>query len=121
MATELLLHAKKEDFENLISQLEGKISELRNIAGEYQELKNNVNTFVQEGDSNFFQMCANVQNNVDAVNRGIALTTNARDNLQKTVDQMESFGSDLGNMMTETAEAASNVIKTAIRTDGLGL
>ena len=41
--------------------------------------------------------------------------------LQKTVDQMEDMSTNVSNLMSETAEAAANTIKTAIRIEGLGL
>lgn len=121
MAAELLLHADKNDYLNLIGQLDGKLNELGTLLTEYQNLKTRVNTFVKDGDSNYQNMLDNVENNVQAVRRAIGITQKSRDNLQKTVDQMEDMSTNVSNLMSETAEAAANTIKTAIRIEGLGL
>ena len=121
MAAELLLHAKKEDFEGLIGQLEQKFDKLAGLLGEYQTLRTNVASFVQEGDSNYNNMLANVDANIDAVKRAMAITLKSQENLQKTVDQMDEMSGNVGRLMTETAEAAVNTIKTAIRLEGLGI
>jgi len=121
MAEELLLHASKEQYETLIGQLDGKIGQLKSTLSSYQNLKQRVNNFVQEGDSNFANMQANVDANIDAVQRAIALASKSKDNLQKTVDQMDDMSTKTATMMQEAAETAGNAIKTAIRLDGLGL
>lgn len=121
MATELLLHANKSDYEALIGQLDGKLNELRSVLSEYQTLKNDVEMFIQDGDSNFENMRANVQANIDAVQRAIGVTQSAKDGLQKTVDQMDEASANISNLMTEAAEFAGNTIKTAIRIEGLGI
>ena len=46
MAAELLLHAKKEDFLNLIEQLDGKMNQLKGTLSSYQTLKNDVSMFM---------------------------------------------------------------------------
>lgn len=121
MAAELLLHASKEDYLTLIGQLDGKLNDLGNLLTEYHNLKGRVDTFVKDGDSNYQNMLENVENNVDAVRRAIGITQKSRDHLQKTVDQMEDMSTNVSNMMSQTAEAAANTIKTAIRVEGLGL
>lgn len=120
-AAELLLHASKEDYLTLIGQMDGKLTELGTLLTEYQNLKNRVNNFVKDGDSNYQNMLENVENNVQAVRRAIGITQKSRDNLQKTVDQMEETSANVSKLMSETAEAAANTIKTAIRIEGLGL
>ena len=119
MAIDLLLHANKSDYLNLIGQLDGKLNELTALLGDYQLLKNNVDSFIQDGDSNYENMKANVEANIDAVRRAIATTQNNRDNLQKTVDQMDEMGGNVTRLIQESTEAAANTIKTAIRVDGL--
>lgn len=121
MAIELALHVNKSDYENLIGQLDGKLNEMTTLLSDYQGLKSRVDTFIQERDSNFQNMQANVDNNIDAVRRAMGFTMTAKDNLQKTVDQMDDMASNVGNLMKTAAETATNAIKTAIRIDGLGL
>lgn len=121
MAAELLLHAKKEDFLNLIEQLDGKMNQLRGTLSSYQTLKNDVSMFMDGNDSNFEKMQQNVDANIEAVKRAIALTKKSKDNLQKTVDQMDSMGSKASSMLDEGVQAATNAIKTAIRIEGLNL
>ena len=121
MAEELLLHAKKEDFTNLITKLDGKMSELKGTLSSYKSLKNRVSVFMDGSDSNFEKMQENVEQNIIAVKKAIALVQKAKDNLQKTVDQMDEMETKAGNMFDETATAIKGVINTAIRIDGLGL
>lgn len=119
MAEELLLHVNKEDYLRKINELDGKLNQLRDLLSRYNTLKSNVNRFVQDRDSNFEQMQANVEANVDAVRRAIAITQKSRESLQKTVDQMEDMGSKTSAMLSEAANAAVNGVKTAIRIEGL--
>ena len=121
MAAELLLHASREDYMTLIGQLDGKLEDLGNLLTDYQDLKNRVNSFVRDGDSNYQNMLDNVENNVQAVRRAIGITQKSRQSLQNTVDQMDDMSTNASKMMSETAQAAANTIKTAIRIEGLGL
>ena len=121
MAAELLLHAKKEDFVNLIDQLGTKFDTLSGLLGEYQNLRTNVTSFIQDGDTNYQNMLDNVDANIDAVKRAMAITLKSKENLQKTVDQMDDMSGNVSKLMTESAEAAKNVIVNAIRLEGLGI
>jgi methyl-accepting chemotaxis protein len=121
MAAELLLHAKKADFVNLIDQLGSKFDILSGLLGEYQTLRSNVTAFIQDSDSNFQNMLNNVDVNIDAVKRAMAITMKSKTNLQKTVDQMDDMSGKVSTMMSETAEAAKNVITTAIKIEALGI
>ena len=121
MAAELQLHVNKSDYESLIQQLDGKLNEMFSLLSDYKTLKNDVNSFIEDSDSNFQNMQATVDANIDAVRRAIGITQSSKDSLQKTVDQMDDFSSNVANMMQNTAEAMTNGIKTAIRIEGLGL
>lgn len=121
MATELLLHAKKEDFVNLINQLDQKFNALVSLLADYKTLKDDVNLFMQDTDSNFQNMQANVEANIDAVRKALALVQKSKDNLQKTVDQMDDMSSNVQNLIQEGTEFTKNAINAAITIEGLGL
>ncbi len=119
MATELLLHVNKEDYLQKISELDSKLSALRDLLSRYQNLKSNVTQFVQDSDSNFQQMQQNVEANVEAVRRAIAITEKSKATLQDTVDKMDNMSSKAATMLNEAAGTAVNAVKTAIRVEGL--
>ena len=121
MAAELQLHASKADYENLITQLDGKLQELNDLLADYDTQKTKVNNFVQDRDYNFERMQNVVEANIKGVRDAIKFTQESREHLQKTVDQMESTGENIAHMLDEAGELAGNVIKTAFRVDGLGL
>lgn len=119
MAVELLLKVNKEDYLQKIGELDQKINALRDLLGRYQQLKADVNMFVEDGDSNFQKMQENVEANIDAVRRAISITQHSRDTLQKTVDQMDSMSSKTSTMMSQAAQTAKSAISTAIRVNDL--
>lgn len=119
MAADLLLHLNKEDYLAKIQELDDKLNQLRSLLADYQKLETDVTMFVQERDSNFENMRANVRANVDAVQRAIGITMKSKDTLQKTVDDMDVMSAQTSSMLSEAAEMAQNTIKTAIRVDGL--
>ncbi len=121
MAAELLLHAKKEDFVDLINQLDGKFNQLVGLLADYRTLKNDVNVFMRDTDSNFQDMQANVEANIEAVRKALALVQTSKNNLQKTVDQMDESSSNIKNLISEGTEFAKNTIKAAITIEGLGI
>lgn len=119
MAVDLLLKVNKEDYLAKISELDQKLASLRDLLGRYQQLKKDVDMFVEDGDSNYQNMQANVDANIDAVQRAIGITQKSKDTLQKTVDQMDSMSSKTATMMSEAAQTAKSAIQTAIRVDSL--
>ena len=120
-AEQLQLHVSQADYEALISELDGHLGELRDVLTEYNNLNNDVVSFVNEGDSNFEDLRANIAANIDAVQRAIGFTQESKDHLKNTLTQMENMSANVGTMMTTAAETAKNAIKTAIKATGLGL
>ncbi len=121
MAAELLLHAKKEDYLNLIEQLDGKFNELVGLLADYRTLKNDVNNFVKDSDSNFQAMQENVEANIEAVRKALAFVQTSKNNLQKTVDQMDEASGNINQLIQEGADFAKNTIRAAITLEGLGI
>ena len=55
----LELFTNKADFQNLIDQIDGQINVLEGIADEYEGMKNQVSTFMEQEDDHFEEMKAN--------------------------------------------------------------
>ena len=121
MADELTLLASKSDFDNLIQQIDGKMQTLQGIADQYEALRDNVSSFMEEEDDNLEKMKANVQENVKRVYEAIGAANTTKANLQSTVDEMEAFSSNVGTTLEEGVQTAQAVGKTIFSAHELGL
>ena len=120
MADELTLFASKADFDDLISQIDGKMHVLEGIADEYNALRDNVNSFMNE-DDNVERMKGAVQENVNAVQRAIGAAQITRENLQKTVDEMEQFSTNVGTTLDQAVQTVKSGTEAVFNVAKLGI
>ncbi|MBQ5397829.1 MAG: hypothetical protein IIU14_00125 [Ruminococcus sp.] len=118
---QLELFTNKADFQNLINDIDGQISVLEGIATEYEGLKNNVSSFMEQEDDNFESMKNNVQENVQAVYEAIGAARNTKKNLESTLQEFDEFGRRTASTLEQGIETTKSAVKAAINASELGL
>lgn len=121
MADNLAMHVDSQTFVDANEQLQGQIEVLNGILAEYQSLKNNVRDFVEDADSNFDNMQANVEENIKAVKGELAQVQSIKDQIQNTVDSMTEMNTNTQTILTQGVESASGAVRAAIKLDELGI
>lgn len=115
------MHVDIQTFIDANEKLQGQIGTLEGILGEYQNLKNNVNRFIEDGDSNFANMQANVEENIKAVKGELAAVQKTKDQIQKTITSMEEMGQNSSKILNEAVQTVQGSVKAAIKLDELGI
>ena len=122
MANDALeLFTNKADFQNLIDQINGQINVLEGIADEYEGMKNQVSTFMEQEDDHFEEMKANVHENVRAVYEAIGAARNTKTNLESTLQEFDEFGNRVSSTLEQGVETAKSAVTAAIHASELGL
>lgn len=110
---ELVLKVTWSEYERRVGVLDGKISEMRTLLGEYQELKNDAALKVLgRDDTNLAKLQDNIEKNVKAVEGQLNLLGESRKMLQKQMDNLELLSGDVGQTIDSAAQAAVSAFKT---------
>lgn len=120
MADELTLFMSKADFDDIIGQIDGKLHELEAIADEYDGLRDNVSSFMDQ-DDRVDEMKRAVQENVRNVHMAIGQANLTKKNLQDTVDEMEQFSSNVGKTIEQAAQTAKSGAEAVFNAAELGI
>ena len=110
----LNLKVKRSDFQRQIDEIGAKMQALDDVVMKYRNLKENLDQFVEPEDDTYQQWVDRIDANIDAAGRSRAALKTAHDTLQKTVEQMDDFGSLVKETVTSATEAASEVVKATI-------
>ena len=111
----LNLRVSKQDFVNRIELITQKMNALDDVIQKYGEARNNLDQFVEEGDSTYQQWIERIDANVTACRKARAALDESRQKLQTTVDQMEGVNSQIANLVQTGTEAAKSTVEAAIR------
>ena len=113
---DFLLKISKSDYEDKLNLLEGAISELEGVRGEYQTLLGQLADVMESTDDNFDKVEANVLENIRAVKVSIKNAQNARDSVQAAVDAYDELGAQAASTLQSAGEMAKSGIDAAIKT-----
>lgn len=111
----LSLKVNKQDFLNMISEVEQKMNRLDDVISKYRDLKVNLDQFVEPEDSSYEKWVAQIDEYINAAGSSKAALQESKDALQTTVEQMEGFGAEVMQTVTAAAEATKSTVETAIR------
>lgn len=114
-AGSLNLKVKKQDFVDRINDIESRMNALSDVIAKYRDLKVNLDQFVEAEDSSYEDWVQRIDSHIDAAGRAKAALKESKDTLQKTVDQMDDFGSNVKQTVQAATEATKSTVETAIR------
>ena len=120
MADDLTLIASRQDFQTLIDDIDASLSELNQISDEYNQLQQGVNRFL-ESDDNMQMMQNNVYENVKAVHEAIGMARISKQQVQKTLEDMNTLQSEMQGAIEDGIAAAKSGVSAAIHASELGL
>ena len=111
----LNLRVSKQDFVNRIELIQQKMNALDDVIQKYGEARNNLDQFVEEGDSTYQQWVERIDANVTACRKARAALDESRQKLQETVNQMEGISSQIAQTVQAGTDAAKSTVEAAIR------
>ena len=110
----LRLKVRKQDFIEKINAIDTKSQQLADVISKYRDIKPNLDQFIESTDSTYEEWCQQIDTYIDAAGRARAALKETRDSLQKTVDQMDDFGTQLKSTISEAVEATKSTVEAAI-------
>ena len=111
----LNLRVGKQDFLNMIDAVNLKMAALENVIQRYGVARNNLNQFVEEGDSTYEAWCERIDVNVNNCKAALASLRETKAGLEQTVEQREGMTARLTETVTEATEDTKSVVKAAIK------
>lgn len=111
----LNLKVSKSDFQQRINIVEGRMAQLVDVIERYGRAKDNLDQFIENGDSNYDAMIERINVNILAAKKSYAALAETKASLQETVNLMEGMSSEVKETITSATEAASSTISAAIK------
>lgn len=115
----LNLKVSKGDFENRIQIIEVRMAVLEDVINRYGQAKQNLDQFIESGDSNYEAMCQRIDANVTAAKKAHAALNETKLELQATVDKMEGMSDKVKGTITEAVDATLSTVEMAIKIDSI--
>ena len=111
----LNLRVNRSDFVNKIEIIQTKMGALEDVIQRYGNAKNNLNQFVEEGDSSYDAWVERIERNITAAKKAWTSLQETKVALQQTVDQMDNMGNQVRETVNAATEAAATTIEAAIK------
>ena len=108
------LKVSKQDFVDRIDQIDLKMQNLADVISKYNNLKTNLDQFTEPEDDSYEAWVQRIDEHIKSAQKARAALKESRDTLQKTVDQMEDFGSKVVETVSSAAEALKSTAEAAI-------
>lgn len=113
MAGEVRLKVSRASYEAKINDLKGLITQLDAAITSYGNAETRLDSFMSSSDDSYEKTREAIRTNVNTVKQAKAQCEAAIQSLEKTLNEMESFGENVANMIGAGAEAAKSGVKTA--------
>lgn len=113
------LFVSKEDFLSRIDELESKMQALYDVVQRYENAKKNLDQFIVDGDTNYNNMIENINEHINAAKKSYSALNEMKENLKKTVDQMDSMSGKVAETITSATEAAKSTIEAAFKVNSI--
>ena len=111
----LKLKVSKEDFEQRIAVVEGRMAQLQDVVERYNQAKQNLDQFIESGDSNYESMVERIDVNVKAAKKAYAALSETKASLQETVNLMDNMGNEIKETIVAGTEATVSTVEAAIK------
>ncbi len=108
------LKVSKEAYLQQIETLSGLLAQLDSKATEYQTAKSNLTSFVEAGDSQYDNLCKNIDSNIKAVRKGYDMCQGAIDMLKGTLAEFDQLNKNMGEMLDQGQQFVDKAIDAAI-------
>ena len=116
---QLNLRVSKEDFENRIQIVDIRMAALADVVSRYENAKANLDQFIESTDSNYENMCNQIDEYIKNAKRAHAALNETKVELQATVDKMANMGSEIGETITSAVDATKSVAEAALKIDAI--
>lgn len=111
----LNLKVSKKDFEDRIAVVEGRMAQLMDVVERYGRAKDNLDQFIESGDSNYEAMIERINVNITAAKKSYAALAETKASLQETVNLMEGMTNEVKETITAATEATASTVSAAIK------
>ena len=111
----LNLKVSKEDFEQRIAVVEGRMAQLQDVIEIYGQAKANLDQFIESGDSNYEAMVERIDVNVRAARKAYSALSETKASLQETVNLMDNMGNEIKETIVAGTEATVSTVEAAIK------
>ena len=115
----LNLRVSKQDFISRIDAIESKMGNLQDVINRYNDARNNLDQFVEEGDSTYEAWVQRIETNIMNCKKAYASLQESKVSLQKTVEQMEGMNAQLNQTISSATEAAKSTIQATLKVESL--
>ena len=115
----LNVKVSKEDFEQRIAVVEGRMAQLMDVIERYGQAKANLDQFIESGDSNYEDMVQRIEVNVTAAKKAHAALSETKASLQETVNLMDNMGKEIKETIVAGIDATASTVEAAIKIAGL--
>lgn len=111
----LNLKVSKQDFLDRIVVVEGRMAQLMDVIERYGRAKDNLDQFIENGDSNYQAMVERINVNVTAAKKSYTALAETKATLQETVNLMEGMSAEVKETITAATEATVSTVNAAIK------
>ena len=115
----LNLRVSKADFEKRIEFINTRMSSLENVVDRYNNAKQNLDQFIENGDSNYEAMCQQIDEYIRNAKKAHAALNATKLELQETVDKMDNMGNEVKETIVSATEATVSAVNAAIKIDAI--
>ena len=111
----LNLKVSQSDFETRVGLIEEKMSKLQDVIESYGRAKENLDQFIEGGDSTYDAMLERIDVNITAARKSYAALQATKVSLQETITQMEGMSGEVKNTIEDATGAVGSVINAAFK------
>ena len=113
------LKVSRENFQTRIDNVKQNMDALQAVIDRYNQAKNNLTQFIEEGDSNYQNMIDRIDENVKAAKKAHAALSETKVELEKDMAELEDTNTTIGDLLEDAKDAAKSVIEAAIKVDSI--
>lgn len=110
---EVRLVVSRESYQNQIELLQGYLNRLDNTISQYQQKETELDSFMTGDDDNYQKMRESVEQNIRTVQKAREMCDASIQMMRQTLQEMESFGENVGRTLDSAFDAAKSGITTA--------
>lgn len=111
MANDTRIYVKKEEFERQISELDGRLSSLKQLLTQYENKKEEARRVWGEEDENQKKAIALCESAIAVVKQKIEATQNSKSALENVSADAYAIQSDIGARLEESKAAVDALLK----------
>ena len=113
------LNVSQQTFQERIDKCAEEMGHLQDVIQRYENAKKNLSQFIAEGDSNYDNMVARIEENVKAAKKAYNALNETKVELEKEAQNLSDTTDKIGNLLDTAKEAAKSVIDAALKIDSV--